>query len=207
MHQFSQVSLNKANDVPPTHPTRWQSKGWRSRLATEIIWLTHTHLVNVYMHTGACKQSNSLEPSVVVLRWESGRQHLWKKINALNHGQVKGTERWPPLVQHLLSTLEGKVAESRRKWDKIYIHWLKIIALQEGKACLYTMHTTDTVFLFSSIGTPGSIIAYLLIHLQRKQSLPYIHTNCHCWYHLQRSDTRLCTLYFQHRQIFQLSVI
>jgi len=38
---------NKANDVPPTHPTRQQSKGRRNRLATETAWLTHTHLVNV----------------------------------------------------------------------------------------------------------------------------------------------------------------
>jgi len=52
------------------------------------------------------------------------------------------------------------------------------------------MHTTDTVFLFSSIGTPGSIIVYLLIHLLRKQSLPYIHTNSQCC----KGQTLVCSL-------------
>jgi len=51
VRQFSLFCEKKANDVPHTHPTRRQSKGWRSRLATETVWLTHTHLVNVYMHT------------------------------------------------------------------------------------------------------------------------------------------------------------
>jgi len=44
--------------------------------------------------------------------------------------------------------------------------------------------------LFSSIGTPGSIITYLLIHLLRKQSLPYIHTNSQCC----KGQTLVCAL-------------